>query len=410
MNKQRRPRGTGRVFKYKGSDRWWTQYYRDGKLIRESSGSTKRTVAEKLLAQRLAEVSMGVFVDPRLRKITIDELHQAYVTDYRINAVTSEIGEEKATRAERRWKARLEKHFSGVPARNLTTDKLNEYVIWAQSEGLTNATINRDMSALKRAFNLARKATPPKITNVPYFPKLKESAPRKGFVIEAQFQKLIANATDLWFRALVSIAYAFGFRKSELTNLIVEQVNLSERSIRLYRGETKNDDGRFVPLTEGLTVLLQALVVGKNPSDFVFTRNDGSHVIDFRDQWYAACEKAGVGKFIEVEKDGKSRKKWTGLTFHDLRRSGARNMIRRGISQPMAMKLGGWKTPSVFQRYDIVDETDLRIAVEKIAAGAKAEQARSEQSPIDFEQSLSRAESKNSAKTLQIPAAKVLPD
>jgi len=91
------------------------------------------------------------------------------------------------------------------------------------------------------------------------------------------------------------------------------------------------------------------------------------------------------------------------LLFHDLRRSAVRNMIRRGVSQKVAMQISGHETPSVFQRYDIVDETDLRIAVEKIAAGAKIEQA-------NFGHSLGIVEPKTSAAVLQIPAPKILPD
>jgi hypothetical protein len=48
-------------------------------------------------------------------------------------------------------------------------------------------------------------------------------------------------------------------------------------------------------------------------------------------------------------------------------------MIRRGVPQKVAMRVGGWKTPSVSDRYNIVDEEDLRIAAEKIEAGAKRE-------------------------------------
>jgi len=48
-------------------------------------------------------------------------------------------------------------------------------------------------------------------------------------------------------------------------------------------------------------------------------------------------------------------------------------MVRRGVPQQVAMLVGGWKTASVFSRYNVTDEEDLRIAAEKIEAGAKRE-------------------------------------
>jgi len=52
---------------------------------------------------------------------------------------------------------------------------------------------------------------------------------------------------------------------------------------------------------------------------------------------------------------------------HDLRRSAARNAVRSGVPEQVAMELGGWRTRSVFSRYNVTSERDLADAVERIS-------------------------------------------
>lgn len=92
----------------------------------------------------------------------------------------------------------------------------------------------------------------------------------------------------------------------------------------------------------------------------LLTRANGEPVRDFRGAWDALTHTAQVD----------------GLLFHDLRRSAVRNLVRRGVSEQVAMRISGHKSRSVFERYNIVSESDLADAALKIERGAKAELAR----------------------------------
>jgi len=62
-----------------------------------------------------------------------------------------------------------------------------------------------------------------------------------------------------------------------------------------------------------------------------------------------------------------------GRIFHDFRRSGVRNLVRSGVPQSVAMKISGHKTASMFRRYDIASEADLREAMLRVESYNKSQ-------------------------------------
>jgi integrase len=61
-----------------------------------------------------------------------------------------------------------------------------------------------------------------------------------------------------------------------------------------------------------------------------------------------------------------------GRILHDFRRTAVRNLELAGVPRSIAMKLTGHLTESVYRRYAIADQRDLRVAVEKLDAIASA--------------------------------------
>ncbi|HEY6351564.1 MAG TPA: site-specific integrase [Candidatus Angelobacter sp.] len=304
-----------------------------------------------MLKIRLAEITSGTFAGPQIERVQIEDLADDFLRDYRIN------GKKSLDDVQTRWNLHLKPFFGFLRAVDVTSDLLARYVDARQGEGAKNATINRELAAIKRMFHLGMKATPTKVTRIPAFPHLAENNVRKGFLEDGQYQKLIGYCPELWFRSIVECGRTYGWRISEVLNLRVNQVDTAHRVIRLEPGTTKNKSGREVVMTEAVYQLLSACIFGKSADDFVFTRPNGKPVRDFRITWENACSHTGVPN----------------LLFHDLRRTAARNLRRIGIGENVIMRIGGWKTRSVFQRYDIVDNRDIADAMKKLEDSEKGQ-------------------------------------
>jgi len=340
---------------YKRGNIYWIKYYRNGKPYRESSRSKKKMVAVELLKLREGEISQGKVPGICFDRVRFDELAEDLLTDYRIN------GKKTLKWLERRIKLHLQPFFGGISVTGITTFRINAYINIRMEAGATNATINRELSALKRMFNLAAQCTPPKVGQVPHVPILKENNVRKGFFEYWEFVAL-RDALPEYLKGFVTFAYKTGWRVSEIRELTWSQVDLKQGIVRLEAGDTKNEEGRTIYLDEELKVIFQnqweIRKDNNNLIPYIFPNEEGNGKIkDFRGSWEKACREAKIGKRL----------------FHDFRRTAVRDMVRAGIPERVAMMISGHKTRSVFDRYNIVSDTDLKVAAAKREAYAQAQ-------------------------------------
>jgi integrase len=339
-----------------------------GRIERVQLGDVTIEAAQLKRAEFKEQVRLGTYVKPSVKRqpaaepavATVADLIPPYKLDY-LNRGGKDWG-----RLEIAW-ARLKPMFENVAVTQVTTNAISTYVAARQAQGMTNATVNRELALLKAAFHHGARCTPPMVTTIPAFPRaLREAKPRQGFVEPAQYAALIKNCKALWLRTLVTAAFSFGFRKGELLNLQKKHLDLLGRMITLV--DTKNGESRLVPMTAELHGLLCQCVSGKDDDGFVFTRENGVPVVDPRDDWYSACLAAGLGKFVQrVREDGSKFQSYVGLQMHDLRRSAIRQMRKHHkIDETTCMKISGHKTASVFRRYNIVTGDDLQNAARLI--------------------------------------------
>jgi len=325
---------------------FWIRYSRAGRQFRESTHSTKEADAKRLLKLREGQIAENRFPGLRVEKIRFDELAEDFLNDYRTN------GKKSIERAEMSLK-HLRTYFEGMRAVDIGTDRIRAYILHRQEEGVENGTINPELAALKRMFNLASQMTPPKVINAPYVPHLAENNSRQGYFEQQQYLAL-RRVLPSYLEPVVSIAYHTGMRKEEILGLQWPQVDLMAGKVTLRSEDTKNSEPRIIYLKGELLEVMnfqRALRDQKFPScPWVFFGETGERIRDFRGSWNRACREANL----------------EGRIFHDFRRTAVRDMVRAGIPERVAMQISGHKTRSVFERYNITDERDLEKASEKM--------------------------------------------
>src|SRR5207249_4946545 len=122
------------------------------------------------------------------------------------------------------------------------------------------------------------------------------------------------------------------WRKGEVLPLSWAQVDRAAHEVRL--ADSKNGRGRVLGYDSGsdLDKLIERRWTARAYeregnsaiSEYVFHR-DGQPIVDFRKAWARACKAAKV----------------PGRLFHDLRRTAARDMVRAGTPETVAMQVTG---------------------------------------------------------------------
>src|SRR2546428_9653036 len=157
--------GSGSV--YKRGKTWWLTYYANGRQVWESAKTKDKAEARKLLQAKIGQRAEGRLM-VGADKLTFEDLLTMVENEYKAN--------ERKTLNKVQGRGRhLARSFAGCRALDITTDALWVFIIKRQEEGASNGEVNRELSTLRRGFNLALRAQ--KIPHMPYFPRLEESAP-----------------------------------------------------------------------------------------------------------------------------------------------------------------------------------------------------------------------------------------
>jgi integrase len=329
--------GSGRI--YTRGDIFFIAYSDHGREFRESTRSRNVEDAKRLLEQRLA--ACRPHAPTGSPGVPFDDLCQRYLDEYRIRQFRTPDtagGRVKNLRA----------FFGGMAAETITTAHLQQYQARRREAGAAAATVNRETAALKRMFRLARAAG--RVVTMPYFPEcLPENPPRQGFFEHAEYLAVRRHLPPP-FQDVLDFAYYSGWRHREITELTWDEIDESGGVIRLHPARSKTRRGRVLPISPPLGTVLDRRAALRQHGDPLVFKRDGIPRRTWIKAWPEACRQAGV----------------PGRRLHDCRRTAARNLVRAGVPERVAMMLLGHSTRAIFERYNIVNERDLQEAGERL--------------------------------------------
>jgi len=325
--------------------------------MRESSGSSKERVALKMLKVREGDVERGVPVLPKRDKITFDDAAQDLLNDYRSN------GKRSLDSCERRLRKHVAPFFGGRRLAGITTADIRSYIVkrqadlvvtkkarmsrigdeWNEVPAVTRpvsaAEVNRELALLRRIFTLAVQAD--KMSRKPHVPMLQERNVRTGFFEREQLDSVLAHLPDE-IQPVIRFAAITGWR-------IASEVlppGVAPNRHGGWRGAARraHDEERRrprVPVYHGA-----AATAGSPPGGVRAPEEGGTH-LPVRVLQGARCgREAAADRELQGRVAAGRKAGCPGRIPHDLRRTAVRNLVRAGISERVAMRLTGHKTPA----------------------------------------------------------------
>lgn len=324
---------------YKRGKTWWARAQRKGVEYRASLETRNRSAAEKRFRIWVKELEDSQWGDKPRR--TYNEASARFIREHLTTL--------KPSTAKRYGDSlkHLSLHFGGMMLHEIKSETLSQFETIRRSEGVTAATIRRDLTALSGIFTSAidwEWIDDGRNPVLPYVRKrakrgLSEAPPRTRYLSVFEEAKLLAAATEAP-RVAIQLAIDTGLRREELFSLQWSQVDMIRRVIATT-SNTKNGKVRHVPLPPRSAQILAQLP-------------------RYRESPFVLTNPTTKTRYTQMEKGLKSamrRSGVAGICWHDLRRTaGCRWLQRDGKTMAeVSIMLGHGDVRITSQRYAFLD-------------------------------------------------------
>lgn len=308
---------------------WWMSFAHQGRQVRRSTGTSDRRLADAILAKIKTQLIEGRYFDTLEEKTrTLEELMARFEQEHVVKLASK--------RQHRGYIAHLKQFFGAVTLDQVTPKRIAAYKIKRYADGVKPSTINRELSALKKAFNLARREWEWCQDNpVSRIAMEKEDNRRDRWLSSEEEERLLKSAAP-WSQELVVFALHTGMRLGEILGLTWQGVDLFRRTVTVFR--SKNGERRTIPVNHTvLGLLADKAKVRCIRTDHVFHTKEQTpfQADNVRRAFRAALAKAEI----------------TDVHFHDLRHTFATRLVQAGVDLYKVQRLLGHKSPVMTQRY-----------------------------------------------------------
>ena len=329
---------------FKRSGVWWTCIRHNGRKIQKSLETSDRKLAKAIKAKVRTEIVEGSYFEKLIGrdktfKDMMDKLMAEHAPKVSVSTQSSYATSLK----------HLNPYFCESGLLSISSKMISRYKVFRNSEGAAPASVNRELSMLTKALNLAVKEWEWLRDNpASKVPKDKENNERDRWITKDE-EKIILDNSPEWIGEIVVFLLNTGLRLEESLSLEWSRVNLLRRTILIR--ETKNGSPKTLPLNKiALGVLNQRSRVKSLRNDLVFISCRGKKVNRhfLRKRFYDVLKEVGIEN----------------LWLHDLRHTFATRLAQAGVDLYKISKLLGHKDIRMTQRYAHHCLDSLRSGVE----------------------------------------------
>lgn len=239
--------------------------------------------------------------------------------------------------------------FGHLTLAEITPKLIVQYKTKRYADGVAPATINRELAAMKHAFNLAiREWEWCRDNPVRRVSMEKENNRRDRWLTYEEEERLLMEC-PAWLREIVVFALHTGMRMGEILSLSWRGVDLFRRTVTVFR--SKNGERRTIPVNQTVLELLKERArVRPLKTEMVFYSEQYTPVDsnNLRRAFRSAIKEANIEDFH----------------FHDLRHAFATRLVQAGVDLYKVQRLLGHKSPIMTQRYAHHYPESLRDGVE----------------------------------------------